>query len=61
MNPHDCGCCAEALSGISNTLTTIPDKRLFGEYRAADLAIETELTSDYSTICDHMRQNGHGF
>ena len=34
----------------------------FGEDRAArDLAPGTELTSDYATICDHVRQAGPGF
>jgi hypothetical protein len=40
----------------------MPSTISFGEDRAAaDLAIGTELTSDYSTIGDHVRQNGRGF
>ena len=46
----------------SVTPTTVSDAISFGEDRAAaDLPVGTELTSDYSTICDHVRQNGHGF
>jgi hypothetical protein len=38
-----------------DTPTTIPNGISFGEDRAAaDLAIETEFTSDYSTVCDHV-------
>jgi len=28
---------------------------------ARDLAVGDELTSDYRTICDHVRRNGNGF
>jgi hypothetical protein len=46
----------------SDTPSTVSNAISFGEDRAAaDLAIGTELTSDYSTICDHVRQNGRGF
>ncbi len=46
----------------SATPTTISNAISFGEDRAAaDLPVGTELTSDYSTICDHVRQYGHGF
>jgi hypothetical protein len=46
----------------SATPTTISNAISFGEDRAAaDLPVGTELTCDYSTICDHVRQNGHGF
>jgi hypothetical protein len=42
--------------------TTISKVIAFGEDRAAaDLPAGTELTSDYHTICDNIRQNGHGF
>jgi hypothetical protein len=46
----------------SDTPSTVSNAISFGEDRAAaDLAIGAELTSDYSTICDHVRQNGRGF
>ena len=46
----------------SATPTTVSNAISFGEDRAAaDLPVGTELTSDYSTICDHVRRNGHGF
>jgi hypothetical protein len=46
---------SDAPSTISNAIS-------FGEDRAArDLAAGEELTSDYSTICDHVRRNGNGF
>jgi hypothetical protein len=46
----------------SEAPTTVSNAIAFGEDRAvADLAEGTELTSDYRTICDHMRQNGHSF
>jgi hypothetical protein len=47
---------------LSNTPTTVSDAISFGEDRAApDLSAGTELTSDYKTICDNVRQNGHDF
>ena len=46
----------------SDTPTTVSNAISFGEDRAAaDLSAGTELTSDYSTICDNVRQNGRGF
>ena len=46
---------SDAPSTISNAIS-------FGEDRAArDLAAGEELTSDYRTICDHVRLNGAGF
>jgi SET domain-containing protein len=46
----------------SDTPNTVSDAISFGEDRAfRDLAAGEELTSDYSTICDHVRQNGGGF
>jgi SET domain-containing protein len=46
---------ADAPSTVSNAIS-------FGEDRAArDLAAGEELTSDYRTICDHVRLNGNGF
>lgn len=46
----------------SDTPTTASNAISFGEDRAAtDLSAGTELTSDYRTICDNFRQNGHGF
>ena len=45
----------------SEAPTTISNAISFGEDRAAtDLAVSTELTSDYRTICDMVRQNGGG-
>ena len=42
--------------------STVSDGISFGEDRAArDLAPGEELTSDYTTICDHVRLNGPGF
>lgn len=42
--------------------TTISSAISFGEDHAAtDLPAGAELTSDYRTICDHVRANGHGF
>jgi hypothetical protein len=41
---------------------TISDGIAFGrDIAAADLPAGTELTSDYRTICDNVRQNGVGF
>jgi SET domain-containing protein len=41
---------------------TISNGIAFGEDIAAtDLAVGTELTSDYATICDNARLNGSGF
>jgi SET domain-containing protein len=46
----------------SDEPTTASNAIAFGEDRAAaDLPAGTELTSDYRTICDNFRQNGHGF
>ncbi len=46
----------------SDTPTTVSNAISFGEDRAtADLSPGTELTSDYSTICDNIRQNGYVF
>jgi hypothetical protein len=46
----------------SDEPTTVSNAIAFGEDRAAaDLPAGTELTSDYRTICDNFRQNGHGF
>ena len=46
---------ADAPSTRSNAIS-------FGEDRAArDLKAGEELTSDYSTICDLVRREGHGF
>lgn len=43
----------------SDTPNSISDGIAFGTDRAAcDIAAGTELTSDYSTICDHVRING---
>ena len=41
---------------------SISDEISFGcDYAADDLPAGTELTSDYSTICDDVRLNGHHF
>jgi SET domain-containing protein len=46
----------------SPTPNTVSDAISFGEDRAArDLEAGEELTSDYTTICDNVRRNGHGF
>ena len=46
----------------SDAPTTVSNAISFGEDRAIrDLASGEELTSDYKTICDSVRQNGHGF
>ncbi len=46
----------------SDQPTTVSNAIAFGEDRAAaDLPAGTELTSDYRTICDNFRQNGHEF
>ena len=46
----------------SDTPNTISNAIAFGEDIAAtDLAVGTELTSDYRTICDDVRLNGSGF
>ena len=46
----------------SATPNSISDGIAFGrDYAASDLPVGTELTSDYSTICDHVRLNGHEF
>lgn len=42
--------------------STVSDGISFGVDAAVrDLAAGEELTSDYRTICDHVRQNGNGF
>jgi uncharacterized protein len=42
--------------------STISDAIAFGcDHAARDLAAGEELTSDYRTICDHVRTNGNGF
>ncbi len=46
----------------SDEPSTISNAIAFGEdHAAADLPAGVELTSDYRTICDNIRQNGHGF
>jgi len=46
----------------SDDPSTVSDGVSFGSDCAArDLAVGEELTSDYRTICDHVRQNGNGF
>ena len=46
----------------SETPSTVSNAISFGEDRAArDLGVGEELTSDYRTICDQVRQNGAGF
>ena len=41
---------------------TVSDGIAFGhDCAAADLPAGTELTSDYATICDHVRTNGLNF
>ena len=46
----------------SDAPTTVSNAISFGEDRAMrDLASGEELTSDYKTICDSVRQNGNGF
>ena len=46
----------------SVTPTTVSNAISFGEDRATtDLPADAELTSDYRTICDKVRQNGNGF
>lgn len=46
----------------SDAPTTVSNAISFGEDRAMrDLAPGEELTSDYKTICDSVRQNGNGF
>jgi SET domain-containing protein len=46
----------------SETPNTVSNGISFGEDHAVrDLAIGEELTSDYRTICDQVRMNGHGF
>lgn len=42
--------------------STVSNAIAFGEDHAArDLQVGDELTSDYRTICDHVRTNGAGF
>ena len=42
--------------------STVSNGISFGEDHALrDLAVGEELTSDYATICDHVRANGNGF
>lgn len=46
----------------SDTPNTLSDGIAFGkDHAAADLPAGTELTSDYRTICDHVRQSGATF
>ncbi len=46
----------------SDLPTTVSSAISFGEDRAAmDLPAGAELTSDYATICDHIRLNGLRF
>ncbi|WP_375459221.1 SET domain-containing protein [uncultured Enterovirga sp.] len=46
----------------ANDPTTVSNGISFGEDRAIrDLAAGEELTSDYRTICDNVRQNGTTF
>lgn len=46
----------------SDRPTTLSNAISFGEDHAVgDLPAGTELTSDYRTICDHVRTNGNGF
>ena len=46
----------------SDEPTTVSNATSFGEDRAVtDLPVGAELTSDYRTICDKIRQNGPGF
>ena len=46
----------------SDDPSTVSDGISFGEDHAVrDLAIGEELTSDYRTICDHVRRNGAAF
>ena len=46
----------------SDEPTTVSNAIAFGEDRAImNLSVGTELTSDYRTICDNFRQNGHAF
>lgn len=46
-------------SAIPNSVS---DGIAFGaDYAAADLPAGTELTSDYTTICDHVRAEGVGY
>jgi len=46
----------------SDTPTTVSNAISFGEDHAVrDLAAGEELTSNYATICDEVRRNGHGF
>ena len=46
----------------SDRPSTVSNAISFGEDRAArDLAAGEELTSDYATICDDVRQNGLDF
>jgi hypothetical protein len=46
----------------STSPSTISNAVSFGEDHAArDLRIGVELTSDYTTICDNVRTNGHAF
>jgi SET domain-containing protein len=46
----------------SDTPNTVSDAISFGVDRAGrDLAVGEELTSDYNTICDSVRRNGHDY
>ncbi len=46
----------------SDTPNSISDGIAFGaDHAAFDLAAGTELTSDYNTICDHVRSTGQPY
>ena len=46
----------------SDEPSTVSDAIAFGcDHALRDLAVGDELTSDYRTICDHVRRNGNGF
>ena len=50
-------------SGFNHSATpnSVSDGIAFGcDFAAEDLPEGAELTSDYSTICDFVRINGHG-
>ena len=46
----------------SDSPNTVSDGIAFGhDHALEDLPAGTELTSDYNTICDHVRRNGGAF
>lgn len=46
----------------SDRPNTVSDGVAFGcDHAVVDLPAGTELTSDYATICDSVRRNGHDF